>query len=127
MNTPLDTRKIRKLTVTTSTGVTFTRRTPRDYKYAVVSAPGSYQVSNSEISVKSWTERVASGSWGDRTQAQLDEYLAQAQQHLADCIEANKTGRHTFITWHQRLDLAEREASKRAADSYFSNVEIVAV
>jgi len=115
----------------THNGKTFVRRTPRNYTHAVVSAPGPSAITNAEIMVRTWERRLAEHDagtpWGDRSREQLAAYLDEAQTFLAQTRDAYAAGRPTFVTWHQRADLASKEAAKRSTRGYYSAVAIVDV
>lgn len=130
----------RKQTATLPTGETITRRTDRTYTHVVISrgCTAAQRRAADEISLKYQRDDLLARyeatvakqghydhTWEDGRMIQKDgyrEYIAGVKAKIAKLEERlagdpyTAEAEHAFYeaTWHQRLDLAQKEASKRA-------------
>lgn len=107
----------RKIRCTAPDGTTFERRTDREYTHAVVSQVGPKQIQRLERGAK---DEAAAEAVGNPANRWYRDAVVRVRAEAA-------AGRFTYVTWHQRADLAAKEAAKRNADPYYANAVIVPV
>jgi hypothetical protein len=120
----------RTIRCTAPDGTKFTRRTDRLYTHAVVSQTSPAALREHERTTQEWVERAAGtrtdfSSW---TQEEKEKSAARCVEQLAAVRENVAQGRYTYVTWHQRAELAAKEAAKRNADPrYYTRAVVVTV